>query len=275
MRGVTLTKALFVINLPQLLLSLIHIFYNNLSTRLHMGKEWARMSTKYKGLRVTDPKGHQKATHRLQIPYRYSIPLIMTNLGLHILLSTALYIFISEGDYYEDPLVRVQPNPSLPPGAGISVGVSFTAALIVAGLLILLSTSSLYSAFKHIPESTPVVGCNSFAIAAACHISPLARPDPGLTTISGLPTRQQNDESDIELKRPASIARSRSAEDYDGNESMMKRKRISQSRLQWGVVEMPTNWHEIYKDFKNTVGHMSFGTVQNDIYKPIEGRYYV
>lgn len=39
----------------------------------------------------------QYSTYRLQLPYKYSIPLILMSIFLHWLLSNTLYLFISEG----------------------------------------------------------------------------------------------------------------------------------------------------------------------------------
>lgn len=64
----TFEVAVLIANAPQLFLSFAYLAYNNLFTRLQMAKEWAFMSVEYVPLRVTDPKGQQVSTYRLQLP---------------------------------------------------------------------------------------------------------------------------------------------------------------------------------------------------------------
>lgn len=84
-------------NLPQLLLSLSYFVYNSLYTRLCTEKEWNSYGIDYRALRVTRPQGQQRSTYRLQLPYRYSVPLIVVSIFLHWLVSNALYVFVLEG----------------------------------------------------------------------------------------------------------------------------------------------------------------------------------
>lgn len=86
-----------IANLPQLLLSLSYFVYNSLYTRLCTEKEWNAYGTDYRPLRVTQPQGQQRSTYRLQLPYRYSVPLIVVSIFLHWLVSNALYVFVLEG----------------------------------------------------------------------------------------------------------------------------------------------------------------------------------
>lgn len=92
-----LLPSVLTANLPQLLLSFSYFVYNSLYTRLCVEKEWDSYSLAYRTLRVTSPKGQQRSTYRLQLPYRYSIPLIVISILLHWLVSNALYVFILEG----------------------------------------------------------------------------------------------------------------------------------------------------------------------------------
>lgn len=84
-------------NIPQLLLSFAYFAYNALYTRLLAESEWQSFSTGYRPLRVTHPQGEQCSTHRLQLPYRYSIPLLITSILLHWITSNAIFFFMSEG----------------------------------------------------------------------------------------------------------------------------------------------------------------------------------
>lgn len=74
-----------------------YFVYNSLYTRLCAEKEWCSYGTDYYSLRVTIPQGQQRSKYRLQLPYRYSIPLIVVSIVLHWLVSNALYVFVLEG----------------------------------------------------------------------------------------------------------------------------------------------------------------------------------
>lgn len=84
-------------NMPQLLLSFSYFVYNSLYTRLCAEKEWNSYGVDHHPLRVTRPQGQQRSTYRLQLPYQYSIPLIIVSIVLHWLVSNALYVFVIEG----------------------------------------------------------------------------------------------------------------------------------------------------------------------------------
>ncbi|KAJ0108093.1 hypothetical protein J7T55_007212 [Diaporthe amygdali] len=84
-------------NIPQLILSCAYFTYNALYTRLLTESEWQSFSMSYRPLRVTHPQGEQWSTFRLQLPYRYSIPLLITSILLHWITSNAIFLFMSKG----------------------------------------------------------------------------------------------------------------------------------------------------------------------------------
>ena len=87
-------------NTPQLVLSMCYFAYNGLFTRMLSEFEWAKLSTAYRSLRVTRPKGpHQRSTYRLQLPYRWSLPLLLVSAVLHWLYSNSFYLTIFEGQF--------------------------------------------------------------------------------------------------------------------------------------------------------------------------------
>lgn len=77
-------------NLPQLLLSLSYFVYNSLYTRICTEKEWNSYGTDYLPLRVTRPQGQQ-------LPYQYSVPLIVVSIFLHWL-SRMRYFVLKGGE---------------------------------------------------------------------------------------------------------------------------------------------------------------------------------
>ena len=84
-------------NVPQLILSVTYFAYNALFTRLLAEAEWQSLGVKHRPLRVTRPRGEQWSTYRLQLPYRYSIPLLTISIMLHWFTSNAIFVFWSEG----------------------------------------------------------------------------------------------------------------------------------------------------------------------------------
>ncbi|KAH8664538.1 hypothetical protein BX600DRAFT_437080 [Xylariales sp. PMI_506] len=276
MQTVPLTVALVAANGPQLILSLVYLTYNNLWTRLRMGVEWSQMSETFNGLRVSDPKGNQISTYRLQLPYRYSVPLITLSIVLHLLLSTTVYIFISEGDYYTQLFKHgFTVDPSLPSDAAVSVGLSAIPGIILIGMLIVSFVLPLVFGSRKLPGSASEVGNNSFSISAACHVSPLSKADHALQG-GGPRLHQQTTTDDIELQRLTSTSRDMLYDlEDDETETKCKLEKVSQSKLRWGVVDMPAEWYDMYEDFEGGVGHISFGTEQDEIVEPLDGNYYI
>ncbi|KNG46280.1 hypothetical protein TW65_86917 [Stemphylium lycopersici] len=87
-------------NTPQLIFSLLYFYYNALLTAMLMGYEWVSYAHKRKGLHVSrKPKGAQRCTYFLQLPYRFSIPLLMLSATLHWLVSQSL--FLMSIDFYD------------------------------------------------------------------------------------------------------------------------------------------------------------------------------
>ncbi len=94
---VTIPELSILANTPQLILSLCYLVYNGLFTRIRAEIEWASYSTRHAPLRVTHSKGEQKSTYRLQLPYRWSVPLLIVSILLHWLFSNCFYVTLYEG----------------------------------------------------------------------------------------------------------------------------------------------------------------------------------
>ncbi|KAJ4128825.1 hypothetical protein NW768_007344 [Fusarium equiseti] len=88
-----------VANTPQLILSICYLAYNGLFTRMLAEFEWSKYSVEFRALRVTEPKGSQNSTYRLQLPYRFSIPLMIVSITLHWLYSNCIYVSNYEGKF--------------------------------------------------------------------------------------------------------------------------------------------------------------------------------
>jgi hypothetical protein len=93
----TLLPLTMVANTPQLILSICYLAYNGLFTRMLAEFEWSKYSVEFRALRVTEPRGSQNSTYRLQLPYRFSIPLMIVSITLHWLYSNCIYVSNYEG----------------------------------------------------------------------------------------------------------------------------------------------------------------------------------
>ncbi|KAK6864134.1 hypothetical protein PG995_000662 [Apiospora arundinis] len=325
------TEGVLLANSPQLLLSFCYLAYNSLFTRLQMAREWSLFASGYHPLRVTDPKGDQYSTYRLQLPYKYSIPLILTSIFLHWLLSNTLYVFISEGGYYgTEYFPSGRDDAVLPPNTAVAVGSSGYSLMALLCVSCVLVTFPLVLSFQKLPIGMVNVGSNSLAISASCHASPLtaagkqsasptssslrktSTPKLAKGTYSSLRRRSTSLEdgdvlggslgmdggflemqalaSNKSLQQTLAVNRNDSELSYEsykhrygpvGSSELFEQ--LSQSKIRWGVVEMPPEWSDEQcshdnmaddGDREQPVGHLGFG-VQGDLVRPpVWGHWY-
>jgi hypothetical protein len=84
-------------NIPQLLISLCYLRFNEVLTRIFIAQEWLSMCEDYRPLRVTQPRGRQVSSYTLQLPLKWSVPSIVLGIVLHFLVSNALFVIVSDG----------------------------------------------------------------------------------------------------------------------------------------------------------------------------------
>ncbi|MCJ1379465.1 hypothetical protein MMC17_002566 [Xylographa soralifera] len=157
----SLIAATLLTNTPQILLSLLYVGYNALFTTMFLSAEYLSYATTRKPLRVSRPAGMQRSTYYLQLPYRYSIPLLCGFAGLHWFVSQT--IFLAKIDIV-DPSGVVEDGKSLIGPAWGPVGMVGTVGL--GGVLTLLL---FICACRRYGPGMPVAGSCSAAISAACH----------------------------------------------------------------------------------------------------------
>ena len=150
-----------VANSPQALLSFLFLTYNGLYTCMLMADEWSDYAYDRKPLRVTNPVGDQRSTYRLQLPYKYGIPLTVLSGTLHWLVSQSLFLaraasFDSDGK--EDPLISIT-----------TMGYSCIAIITVIILGSIVVALGILNGFRNYRPGMPLVGSCSAAISAACH----------------------------------------------------------------------------------------------------------
>lgn len=85
-------SSVLLANLPQVVLSFIYLMYNGLFTCMHLAHEYTGYGIHRKALRVTAPRGQQRSTYWLQLPYTYGLPLIIASGVLHWLCSQSLFL---------------------------------------------------------------------------------------------------------------------------------------------------------------------------------------
>ncbi|KAI3317298.1 hypothetical protein HD806DRAFT_527196 [Xylariaceae sp. AK1471] len=267
-----LLGAVLLANSAQLLLSFCYVVYNNLFTRLQLAREWATYSDSYNSLRVTEPQGQQTSTYRLQLPYKYSIPLIGISILLHWVLSNTLFVFVSTGGtsglgFYSS--AGDLQDPILPDNTAVFVGYSKKALLTLTVLSIVLIFIPPLLGLKTLPSNNTIPGCNSFALSSACHVSRSSR---------AIRNQTLSDDTALSGFDPSlSLTQDRSEpnledDSLDNNDPGLFGI-LAQSKLRWGVVEMPPEWYT-ENGYDGSVGHLSFGVEEDNVSPPINGHLY-
>lgn len=152
-----------VANSPHLILSFIYFQWNALFTSMAMGREWNDYSQRRAALRVSDnPRGEQRSRYFLQLPYRFSIPMILVSILLHWLLSQAVFIVAIEK-------VQLDYTPPAMSWGVVACGYSPAAVMTILAVSLVIPGSICIFGWRRYPGPMPVVGSCSLAIAAACH----------------------------------------------------------------------------------------------------------
>lgn len=174
--GVLITA--LIANAPQAVLSFIYMIYNTFFTLMYVGEDWdmygaytattrhkLRLAAKkqtHRYLRVSDPKGSQKSTHFLNLPYRFAVPLIIASGLLHYLMSQTLYLANISVINRDGSLPRTDEITTVAFAPMGMVGL----IIIAIVMIIVLVANSL----RHFGGQMPIVGSNSAAISASCHV---------------------------------------------------------------------------------------------------------
>ena len=171
----TLLSSTLLANTPQLILSLLYYSYNSIFTCELVGREWNDFGRRRQPLRVTLPRGEQTSTYWLNLPYRYSLPLMTVAIVLHWLFSRAIFLVNIQ---FVNPLQNININREYfktgvdennTPTSITQCGWSPSAviiSIIIAGTTVIVG---LLFGFRRFNASLPLAGSCSAAIAAACH----------------------------------------------------------------------------------------------------------
>ncbi|KAL4913092.1 hypothetical protein BDW62DRAFT_214530 [Aspergillus aurantiobrunneus] len=153
--------AVLLANVPQFLISIAYFLLNALLTIMLGAVEYDNYSRERKPLRVSWPRGAQRSTYYLSLPYRYSFPLLIVSAVLHWLVSQSLFFVeivpfdINGATNPDDEIVTCGYSP-----------VAIIFAIVVGGALPL---ASMLLGLRRFRSPMPLAAQCSAAISAACH----------------------------------------------------------------------------------------------------------
>lgn len=163
-------------NLPQAVVSFIYLIYNGMFTTMLANREWTQYSIKRASLRVTKPGPGQRSTHFLQLPYTFSVPLLLGGVLLHWFISQSIFLariaVFQDGKLVEYDQLRQyghigNEKDKTFTGIGFS-DAGFIASLAWGGSVILIIIA--VACIMVYPKGMPLGGTNSAVISATCHV---------------------------------------------------------------------------------------------------------
>ena len=143
-----------------------------------LGYEWISYAFKRKGLRVSrSPLGKQRSTYFLQLPYRFSVPLMFMSGTLHWLVSQSIFLIsIDLYDYMDNRSAAGQQwlrdqafDPRDESMSITTCGYSPLAIVCVIVFGSLMFIALLTAGFIPYRRGMPLASSCSMAISAACH----------------------------------------------------------------------------------------------------------
>ncbi|KAL5355932.1 hypothetical protein BJX96DRAFT_171126 [Aspergillus floccosus] len=171
--GIHVLGMILLANTPQLVVSIAYFMHNAVMTCMLLAAEYDDYAAERKPVRVSWPRGAQRSTYYLSLPYRYSVPLLVTSAVLHWLISQSLF-FVEINPFDQDGVIqedRTQVTCGYSPVAtlfAIIVGVLYVAAVLLLGR-------------RRFRSRMPLAVHCSAAISAACH--PITEGDHALQPV--------------------------------------------------------------------------------------------
>lgn len=131
---------------------------------MSFSKEWHDLAKHRRSLRVTSPRGQQRSTYFLSLPYRYLISIVITSIATHWILSQSLFLVAI--DVYDE-------NGNFDPSQSIlSCGFSCIALIFLVGIGSLVLIAGVGLGLRRFEAGMPLAGSCSAALSAACHPPP-------------------------------------------------------------------------------------------------------
>lgn len=159
-----LISSVLLANLPQLLISVIYMLYNAMLSTFLVQREFSLMykREKHKPLRVSEPVGIQRSSYFISLPLRYGVPLYATSGLMHFLLSQSLFmarvtVFSPDGTVDTRASFSSCAYSPMAIMTTMVMGAALVAAIVAMG-------------FRRYDGTMRMVGTNSRAISAACHV---------------------------------------------------------------------------------------------------------
>ncbi|KAH8429507.1 uncharacterized protein LDX57_007169 [Aspergillus melleus] len=161
-------------NMPQLMLSILYFLSNGILINMVVAAEYNDYAIHRNTLRVSWPKGQQRSTRYLSLPYRYRVPFVVFAVALHWLMSQSLF-FIQVRLFDIDGQVIERWSTT-------RCGYSLVAILttLIVGAIATLSLLGL--GLRKYKSNMPLPIYSSVEISAACHPPP-DDPDAALKPV--------------------------------------------------------------------------------------------
>ncbi|KAJ5378359.1 hypothetical protein N7509_011478 [Penicillium cosmopolitanum] len=149
-------------NTPQLAVSFLYFCLNDNLTRMILAADYNNFAIHRRPLRVSFPRGEQRSTWYLTIPYQYAIPILTT--------FTLIHWFVSEGLFYVQVLPYSIYGKPIPSAELVTCAVSTLplelGLFLMIGMFIVIS----FLGSRRLKASKmPIAREWSVAISAACH----------------------------------------------------------------------------------------------------------
>ncbi|KAL5338375.1 hypothetical protein BJX70DRAFT_366905 [Aspergillus crustosus] len=148
-------------NTPQILVSFAYFMYNGLLTCMLGAVEYDNYARDRKPLRVSWPRGEQRSTYYLSLPYRYSLPLLAVSAVLHWLVSQSLF-FVEIIPFDQDGVREAGDEV-------VTCGYSPVAIIFAIVVAVCLLLASMLLGLRRFRSNMPLAAQCSAAISAACH----------------------------------------------------------------------------------------------------------
>ncbi|KAL3459041.1 hypothetical protein BJX64DRAFT_207999 [Aspergillus heterothallicus] len=157
----SITSLLLLCNAPQLALSALYYLCNSTLSTMLAASEYNAFSHTRKPLRVSWPRGLQRSTYYLSIPWRFGIPMLAISTTLHWLLSQTFFLVLID---QRTPQQEILSDATVGQVGFSLFGLFLT---LVIGALAVLG----FAVFAVLPlkGAMPLAGSCSLAISAACH----------------------------------------------------------------------------------------------------------
>ncbi|KAL5418635.1 hypothetical protein PMIN04_007255 [Paraphaeosphaeria minitans] len=163
--GGSTARLALISNVPQLVLSVLYLYLNNLFTSVALAFEWDRLGKERKGLRVTKPQRAQRETYFLQLPLKWGIPANFCSGSMHWFASQTL--FLVRLDKYDRDGLLIETSSEA--AVGFSSLALFVLALVLSLLMLSLFCIMVYPFSE---AHMPFAGSCSWVISAASHPAP-------------------------------------------------------------------------------------------------------